>query len=115
MELPAQVIETLTDWIDDNLHKPLRIDDIARHAGYSKWHLQRLFHHHKGENIGRYIREKKLRLAAQDLRATNDRVLDISMKYGFDSQQTFTRLFTRKFQMSPGTWRKQGAAPANHC
>lgn len=58
MELPAQVIETLTDWIDDNLHKPLRIDDIARHAGYSKWHLQRLFHHHKGESIGRYIREK---------------------------------------------------------
>lgn len=52
MELPAQVIETLTDWIDDNLHKPLRIDDIARHAGYSKWHLQRLFHHHKGGASG---------------------------------------------------------------
>lgn len=72
------------------------------------------FHHHKGESIGRYIREKKLRLAAQDLRATNDRVLDISMKYGFDSQQTFTRLFTRKYRMSPGTWRKQGDAPTNH-
>ena len=53
-------------------------------------------------------------LAAQDLRATNDRVLDISMKYGFDSQQTFTRLFTRKYRMSPGTWRKQGDAPTNH-
>ncbi|UYU30897.1 RamA family antibiotic efflux transcriptional regulator [Siccibacter colletis] len=113
MELPAQVIETIADWIDDNLHKPLRIDDVARHAGYSKWHLQRLFHHHKGESLGRYIREKKLKLAAQDLCATNDRVLDISMKYGFDSQQTFTRLFTRRFSMSPGNYRRQGGSYVN--
>ncbi|GGD09293.1 RamA family antibiotic efflux transcriptional regulator [Franconibacter pulveris 1160] len=107
MELPAQVIETLTGWIDDNLHKPLRIDDVARHAGYSKWHLQRLFHHHKGESLGRYIREKKLNLAARDLRATDERVLDISLKYGFESQQTFTRLFTRHFRLSPGSYRRQ--------
>ncbi|MBB3323338.1 MULTISPECIES: RamA family antibiotic efflux transcriptional regulator [Atlantibacter] len=114
MELPAQVIETITGWIDDNLHKPLRIDEIARHAGYSKWHLQRLFQHHTGESLGRYIREKKLRLAAQDLRSTDARVLDISLKYGFESQQSFTRLFTRKFNMSPGHYRRQGGDNAIH-
>ena len=43
MTISAQVIDTIVEWIDDNLHQPLRIDDIARHAGYSKWHLQRLF------------------------------------------------------------------------
>ena len=42
MTISAQVIDTIVEWIDDNLHQPLRID-IARHAGYSKWHLQRLF------------------------------------------------------------------------
>lgn len=114
MELPAQVIETITGWIDDNLHKPLRIDEIARHAGYSKWHLQRLFQHHTGESLGRYIREKKLRLAAQDLRSTDARVLDISLKYGFESQQSFTRLFTRKFNMSPGSYRRHGVDNAIH-
>ena len=44
MNISAQVIDTIVEWIDDNLHQPLRIDDIARHAGYSKWHLQRLFY-----------------------------------------------------------------------
>ena len=36
MTISAQVIDTIVEWIDDNLHQPLRIDDIARHAGYSK-------------------------------------------------------------------------------
>ena len=59
MNISAQVIDTIVEWIDDNLHQPLRIDDIARHAGYSKWHLQRLFLQYKGESLGRYIRERK--------------------------------------------------------
>ena len=53
MTISAQVIDTIVEWIDDNLHQPLRIDDIARHAGYSKWHLQRLFLQYKGESLGR--------------------------------------------------------------
>ena len=95
MTISAQVIDTIVEWIDENLHQPLRIDDIARHAGYSKWHLQRLFLQYKGESLGRYIRERKLLLAARDLRDTDQRVYDICLKYGFDSQQTFTRIFTR--------------------
>ena len=59
MNISAQVIDTIVEWIDDNLHQPLRIDDIARHAGYSKWHLQRLFLQYKGESLGRYIRERQ--------------------------------------------------------
>ena len=50
---------------------------------------------------GRYIRERKLLLAARDLRDTDQRVYDICLKYGFDSQQTFTRVFTR-FQSAAG-------------
>ena len=52
MTISAQVIDTIVEWIDDNLHQPLRIDDIARHAGYSKWHLQRLFYSTKGRAWG---------------------------------------------------------------
>ncbi|MHA3991756.1 DNA-binding transcriptional regulator RamA, partial [Salmonella enterica] len=43
MTISAQVIDTFVEWIDDYLNQPFRIDDFARHAGYSKWHLQRLF------------------------------------------------------------------------
>ena len=106
MTISAQVIDTIVEWIDDNLHQPLRIDDIARHAGYSKWHLQRLFLQYKGRAWG-YIRERKLLLAARDLRDTDQRVYDICLKYGFDSQQTFTRVFTRTFNQPPGAYRKE--------
>ena len=51
MTISAQVIDTIVEWID-NLHQPLHIDDIARHTGYSKWHLQRLFYSTKGESLG---------------------------------------------------------------
>lgn len=77
MTISAQVIDTIVEWIDDNLNQPLRIDDIARHAGYSKWHLQRLFMQYKGESLGRYVRERKLKLAARDLRDTDQKVYDI--------------------------------------
>ena len=36
MTISAQVIDTIVEWIDDNLHQPLRIEEIARHEGYSK-------------------------------------------------------------------------------
>ena len=55
----------------------------------------------KGESLGRYIRERKLLLAARDLRDTDQRVYDICLKYGFDSQ-TFTRIFTRTFNPAAG-------------
>lgn len=113
MNISAQVIDTIVEWIDDNLHQPLRIDDIARHAGYSKWHLQRLFLQYKGESLGRYIRERKLLLAARDLRDTDQRVYDICLKYGFDSQQTFTRIFTRTFNQPPGAYRKENHSRAH--
>lgn len=102
MTISAQVIDTIVEWIDDNLHQPLRIDDIARHAGYSKWHLQRLFLQYKGESLGRYIRERKLLLAARDLRDTDQRVYDICLKYGFDSQQTFNPRLHPDLQSAAG-------------
>ena len=61
---------------------------------------------YKRESLGRYIREKLL-LAARDLRDTDQRVYDICLKYGFDSQQTFTRVFTRTFNQPPGAYRKE--------
>ena len=65
------------------------------------------------ESLGRYIRERKLLLAARDLRDTDQRVYDICLKYGFDSQQTFTRVFTRTFNQPPGAYRKENHSRAH--
>ncbi|WP_108704562.1 helix-turn-helix domain-containing protein [Klebsiella oxytoca] len=100
------IIDEITQWIDSNLHKPLKIEDVAARAGYSRWHLQRIFFQVKGENIAAYIREKKLSLAAKDLIKSNDRVLEISFRYGFESQQSFTRSFSKKYNISPKRYRQ---------
>ena len=106
MTISAQVIDTIVEWIDDNLHQPLRIDDIARHAGYSKWHLRRLFYSTR-ESLGRYIREGSCCWPPAICATPIKRVYDICLKYGFDSQQTFTRVFTRTANQPPGSYRKE--------
>ena len=91
---------------------PLRIDDMRAMPGIRNGICNGCFYRYKGESLGRYIRERKLLLAARDLRDTDQRVYDICLKYGFDSQQTFTRIFTRTFNQPPGAYRKREPAAA---
>ncbi|MBF3317333.1 helix-turn-helix domain-containing protein, partial [Leptospira borgpetersenii serovar Hardjo-bovis] len=105
MTISAQVIDTIVEWIDDNLNQPLRIDDIARHAGYSKWHLQRMFKDVTGHAIGAYIRARRLSKSAVALRLTARPILDIALQYRFDSQQTFTRAFNKQLSQTPALYR----------
>ena len=59
-------IHDLLDWIDNNLDSRLDIETVSRRAGYSKWHLQRLFKEHTGSPLAEYIRAQncKNRLSA---------------------------------------------------
>lgn len=100
------LVQDLIAWIDDHLRQPLKIEDVAQRAGYSKWHLQRIFQRIMHISLGNYIRDKKLALAAEDLIASNEAVIEISVKYGYDSQQSFTRSFVRKYRVPPATWRR---------
>lgn len=106
MSISAQVIGDILEWIECNICRPLSIDEIAEHSGYSKWHLQRLFFQYKGEPIATYVRNRKLDLAARDLVSSSARIIDISTKYGFESQQSFTRLFKKTFSKPPLAYRK---------
>lgn len=113
------IISTLTDWIDDNLDKTLSIDEVAAKSGYSKWHLQRMFRAVTKQTLGGYIRERRLTLAAEALRQTQRPVFDIAMQYGYDSQQTFSRVFRRQFMQTPTAYRhhmrRQTLARKNWC
>lgn len=105
MTIHKEVINVLVEWIDHNLERPLKIQEVARYSGYSKWHLQRIFSQQKGTSLGKYIRERKLFFAAQDLINTDAKICDISMRYGYDCQQTFSRAFLNAYKLSPGAFR----------
>ncbi|MBS0855452.1 helix-turn-helix domain-containing protein [Tatumella sp. JGM16] len=107
MDRKKMLILTLTRWIDENIHLPLKIEQVAERSGYSRWHLQRMFYQVMKQSLGKYIREKKLTLAAQDLLTGDETVMEISLRYGFESQQSFTRSFSGKYHLPPATFRRQ--------
>lgn len=103
------MIDEITLWIADNINQRITIDDVAARAGYSKWHLQRIFSKEKKATLATWIRDKKLLSAAHDLLYTKDTIIEISIRYGYDSQQSFTRTFSKKFNVSPYRFRRMNA------
>lgn len=97
----AGIIRDLLIWLEGHLDQPLSLDNVAAKAGYSKWHLQRMFKDVTGHAIGAYIRARRLSKSAVALRLTARPILDIALQYRFDSQQTFTRAFKKQFAQTP--------------
>ena len=102
----AGIIRDLLVWLESHLDQPLSLDNVALKAGYSKWHLQRMFKDVTGHAIGAYIRARRLSKAAVALRLTSRPILDIALQYRFDSQQTFTRAFKKQFNHTPAWYRR---------
>ncbi|WP_034912143.1 MULTISPECIES: MDR efflux pump AcrAB transcriptional activator RobA [Erwinia] len=102
----AGIIRDLLVWLESHLDQPLSLDNVAARAGYSKWHLQRMFKDVTGHAIGAYIRARRLSKAAVALRLTSRPILDIALQYRFDSQQTFTRAFKKQFNQTPAWYRR---------
>lgn len=102
----AGIIHDLLAWLESHLDQPLSLDNVAAKAGYSKWHLQRMFKEVTDHAIGAYIRARRLSKAAVALRLTSRPILDIALQYRFDSQQTFTRAFKKQFNLTPAYYRR---------
>ena len=100
-------IRDLVEWIDTHIEGKMDLDTVADRAGYSKWHLQRMFKQHTGYALGEYIRERRLKKSAERLARGGEPILDVAISFGFDSQQSFNRSFKRQFGQSPGAWRRQ--------
>ncbi|PIJ49525.1 AraC family transcriptional regulator [Erwinia sp. OLTSP20] len=100
-------IDDLVKWIDGHIEGKMDLDSVAERAGYSKWHLQRMFKQYTGRPLGEYIRGRRLKKSAERLAGGAEPILDVAISFGFDSQQSFNRSFKRQFGQSPGAWRRQ--------
>lgn len=101
----GEVISRLILWIDSNIEHRLSIEDVAKKSGYSKWYLQRIFSDETGKSLAKFIRDKKLAYVVEDLLVTNESILNLALKYGFESQQSFTRTFSKKYGFPPHQYR----------
>ncbi|WP_272668206.1 helix-turn-helix domain-containing protein [Providencia sp. PROV117] len=105
--LQRNIINDILQWIEDNLDSKLSVDIVTQKSGYTKWHFQRLFKHHTGVTLGTYLRDRRLDSVAIALRETSDNIIDISFRYQFDSQQTLSKVFKLRFNMTPSQYRKR--------
>ena len=99
-------IKKAMNYIENNLKKEIRTEDIADSAGFSKYHFQRVFKRETGLNLYEYIQKRRLAEASSLLRNTNVRILDIAVYLCFESQEVFTRAFKKVYGLPPGQYRK---------
>ncbi|MCD7953818.1 MAG: AraC family transcriptional regulator [Synergistaceae bacterium] len=102
-------IQNAIRYIEDNITEDLNIEDIAACSYVSAFYFQRIFSVLCGVTVGEYIRNRRLTLAAQELSRENDKVINIAMKYGYESPDSFARAFARFHGVSPSAAAKKGA------
>ncbi len=96
-------------YIEENLTNDIDINKIADHAYVSSFYFQKIFNVLCGFTVGEYIRNRRLTLAALELCSTDIKVIDVALKYGYDSPDSFTRAFTKFHGVSPSVARGQGS------
>lgn len=87
----------------------IEIADVARHAGISQWHFQKIFKALTSETLKSYIRSRRFAGALARLATTDARIIDVALEAGFETQESFTRAFRKAFGITPGAYRRLGS------
>lgn len=102
-------ISKAIDYIEEHITEPTDYARAAKEACSSPFNFQRVFALLCGYTLGDYVRMRRLTLAGEALLSTDAKVIDVALKYGYDSPESFSRAFTRFHGVSPSAVRK-GAA-----
>ncbi len=105
----AEGIQNAINYIEDNICEQLDTDSIAAQAACSAYYFQKIFGIMCGMTLGDYIRNRRLTLAGSELVSTDIKVIDLALKYGYESPESFTRAFTRFHGITPTDARKGGS------
>lgn len=102
-------ISKAIDYIEEHITEPTDYARAAKEACSSPFNFQRVFALLCGYTLGDYVRMRRLTLAGEELLSTDAKVIDVALRYGYDSPESFSRAFTRFHGVSPSAVRK-GAA-----
>lgn len=102
-----------TKFIEDNLTKDIKVQDIVKEVGFSQFHFMRVFRSISGHTINSYVKRRKMTEAAKVLLESDMRIIDIAVLYGYNSQEAFTRAFKEVYNVTPNTYRSAKIAYKN--
>lgn len=104
-----QGIQRAIDYVESNISGQIDFEEAARQAYSSPFHFQRVFGILCGFSLGDYIRMRRLSLAGEDLSKGNAKIIDVALKYGYDTPESFSRAFTRFHGIAPSEAKRGGA------
>ena len=102
-------IRTAIEYMEEHLTDEISVQDVADRVCLSPFFLQRGFSLMTGYGIGEYIRNRRLYQAAVDLKETDDKVIDIAFRYGYETPESFTKAFSRFHGVTPSQVRDGSA------
>lgn len=102
----TECISKAISYVENNITEELTIEDIARQAMISPFYFQKGFAMLCGFTVGEYMKKRRLTLAGSELVSSDRKIIDIALKYGYDSPDSFTKAFTRFHGATPTSVRK---------
>lgn len=100
------IVDEIDDCIQTQQEEALTLSSLANIMGYSSYHMTRKFKEITGIKFRDYLRQRRLAFALKEVRDGTESMLEIALRYGFSSQEAFTRAFLSAFGTTPGKYRK---------
>lgn len=105
-----QRLNSALAYIENNLDNEIDPQQIAALACCSSFHFQRMFSYIANVPLAEYIRRRRMTKAAFDLQNSSDKIIDIALRYGYDSPTAFNRAFKGIHGVAPSLARNEGVA-----
>ena len=96
-----QGIQRAIDYVEANITENIDFEEVAKQAYSSSFHFQRVFSILCGFPLGDYIRMRRLSLAGEELSKGKEKIINMAMKYGYDTPESFSRAFARFHGITP--------------
>lgn len=102
-------LSAILEFIEENLTEDITAELCAKRCGYSLSSVQKMFRHTFHIGVSDYISRRKLTAAAKELLKSESPILEIALKYGYNSHEVFTRAFMRLWGVTPSEFRRKRA------
>jgi len=96
------------NYIEEHLCDTVDYDEIAKLACCSTYHFQRMFAYMADTTLSEYIRRRRMSKAAVDLQSGSEKIIDIALRYGYDSPTAFNRAFKSIHGVAPSQIKEDG-------
>lgn len=96
-------MNAVVSYVENHLDEEINYGEVAKIACFSEHHFKRMFSFIAGISLSEYVRRRRLTLAAFDLKNSDMRVIDVAMKYGYKSPDSFSRAFQTLHEVTPNT------------